>query len=136
MDKEKFSLLSNIKYPEDLRKLSIDELPELCRELREDIIEGRLAPGSKLRIEHLRTQYGIGAGTLREALTRLVSDALVSTEGQRGFSVTPIAMSDLEDITRLRVHIETDALRQSIRYGGAAWRSQLRASVSTPACSA
>ena len=39
MDKEKFSLLSNIKYPEDLRKLSIDELPELCRELREDIIE-------------------------------------------------------------------------------------------------
>lgn len=31
MDKEKFSLLSNIKYPEDLRKLSIDELPELCR---------------------------------------------------------------------------------------------------------
>ena len=96
--------------------------------LREDIIEGRLAPGSKLRIEHLRTQYGIGAGTLREALTRLVSDALVSTEGQRGFSVTPIAMSDLEDITRLRVHIETDALRQSIRYGGAAWRSQLRAS--------
>ena len=96
--------------------------------LRDDIIEGRLAPGSKLRIEHLRTQYGIGAGTLREALTRLVSDALVSTEGQRGFSVTPIAMSDLEDITRLRVHIETDALRQSIRYGGAAWRSQLRAS--------
>lgn len=39
MDKEKFSLLSNIKYPKDLRKLSIDELPELCRELREDIIE-------------------------------------------------------------------------------------------------
>ena len=96
--------------------------------LREDIIEGRLAPGSKLRIEHLRTQYGIGAGTLREALTRLVSDALVSTEGQRGFSVTPIAMSDLEDITRLRVQIETEALRQSIRHGDAAWRSQLRAS--------
>ena len=96
--------------------------------LRDDIIEGRWAPGSKLRIEHLRTQYGIGAGTLREALTRLVSDALVSTEGQRGFSVTPIAMSDLEDITRLRVHIETDALRQSIRHGDAAWRSQLRAS--------
>ena len=96
--------------------------------LRDDIIEGRWAPGSKLRIEHLRTQYGIGAGTLREALTRLVSDALVSTEGQRGFSVTPIAISDLEDITRLRVHIETDALRQSIRHGGEAWRSQLRAS--------
>ncbi len=39
MDKEKFNLLSKIKYPEDLRKLSPQELPELCRELREDIIE-------------------------------------------------------------------------------------------------
>ena len=37
--------------------------------LRTDIIEGRLSPGSKLRIEHLRTQYAVGAGTLREALT-------------------------------------------------------------------
>ena len=39
MDKSKFSLLSNIKYPEDLRKLSIDQLPQICKELREDIID-------------------------------------------------------------------------------------------------
>lgn len=97
-------------------------------QLRDDIIEGRLAPASKLRIEHLRTQYGVGAGTLREALTRLVSDALVTAEGQRGFRVTPIAMDDLEDLTALRVQIETEALRQSIRHGGDAWRRELRAS--------
>lgn len=96
--------------------------------LRDDIVEGRLAPGGKLGIEHLRIQYGVSAGTLREALTRLVSDALVTAEGQRGFRVTPIAIDDLEDITRLRVHIETDALRQSIRHGDDAWRSELRAS--------
>ena len=39
MDKSKFSLLSNIKYPEDLRKLSIDQLPQVCKELREDILD-------------------------------------------------------------------------------------------------
>ena len=39
MEQEKFSLLSKIKYPEDLRKLSIEQLPQLCQELREDIIE-------------------------------------------------------------------------------------------------
>lgn len=93
--------------------------------LRSDIVEGRLAPGSKLRIEHLRTQYAVGAGTLREALTRLVSDALVTVEGQRGFRVAPIALQELEDITTLRVHIETDALRQSIRAGDAHWREAL-----------
>ncbi|MDD2713784.1 MAG: GntR family transcriptional regulator [Simplicispira sp.] len=96
--------------------------------LRDDIIEGRLAPGSKLRIEHLRTQYGVGAGTVREALTRLVSDALVRAEGQRGFRVAPIAMADLQDLTALRVQIETEALRQSIRLGGEAWRRELCAS--------
>jgi 1-deoxy-D-xylulose-5-phosphate synthase len=39
VDKERFGLLSQIKYPEDLRKLSIDELPEVCKELRQDIID-------------------------------------------------------------------------------------------------
>ncbi len=96
--------------------------------LRTDIIEGRLAPGSKLRVDHLRGSYGVSAGTLREAMTRLVSDALVTAEGQRGFRVSPITIADLEDLTRLRVHIETHALRQSIRYGGEAWRQRLQAS--------
>jgi len=48
--------------------------------LRRDIIEGRLAPGSKLRVEHLKDDYGVGSGTLREALALLVSDALVVTQ--------------------------------------------------------
>lgn len=39
MDKEKFGLLSQIKDPADLRKLSIDQLPKVCDELRKDIIE-------------------------------------------------------------------------------------------------
>lgn len=97
-------------------------------ELRDDIIEGRLEPGSKLPIEHLRVQYNVGAGTLREAITRLASDALVTTEGQRGFRVAPITLEELEDITRLRVHVEIDALRLSIRNGGAQWRAALRQS--------
>ncbi|TAM38002.1 MAG: GntR family transcriptional regulator [Burkholderiaceae bacterium] len=95
-------------------------------QLRDDIVEGRLAPGAKLRVEHLKDRYGVGAGTLREAITRLVSDALVVAEGQRGFRVAPIAIEDLEDLTRLRVHIEIEALRQSIRNGGAPWREQLQ----------
>lgn len=97
-------------------------------QLRDDIIEGRLLPGDKLRVEHLKERYGVGAGTLREAITRLVSDALVTAEGQRGFRVTPITLDELEDITRLRLHIELDALRQSIRHGDAAWREALRQS--------
>ncbi len=95
-------------------------------QLRDDIVEGRLATGEKLRVEHLRLRYGVGAGTLREALTRLVSDALVETEGQRGFRVSPITAEDLDDLTNLRVQIEIEALRQSIRRGHDGWRAELR----------
>jgi DNA-binding GntR family transcriptional regulator len=108
--------------------LSRTLIEQTYAELRNDIIEGRLEPGSKLPIEHLRVQYNVGAGTLREAITRLASDALVTTEGQRGFRVAPITLDELEDITRLRVHIEIDALRLSIRNGGERWRAGLRQS--------
>jgi DNA-binding GntR family transcriptional regulator len=94
--------------------------------LRDDIVEGRLPPGTRLRVEHLRQRYDVGAGTLREAITRLVSDALVVAEGQRGFRVAPIAIDDLIDLTRLRLHIEIEALRQSIRHGDEAWRDRLQ----------
>lgn len=39
MNKTNLRLLTQINYPEDLRKLSVEELPEVCRELREDIIQ-------------------------------------------------------------------------------------------------
>ena len=93
--------------------------------LRQDIVSGQLAPGERLRVEHLKDRYEVGAGTLREALALLVSDALVTAEGQRGFRVTGISLADLEDITATRVMIETESLRQSIRHGDAAWEARL-----------
>lgn len=35
----KYSLLASIHTPEDLRRLGVEQLPEVCRELRQDIIE-------------------------------------------------------------------------------------------------
>jgi DNA-binding GntR family transcriptional regulator len=96
--------------------------------LRRDVICGKLAPGEKLRVEHLKDQYQVGSGTLREALSLLVSDALVIAEGQRGFRVAPISLADLEDVTNTRVMLETEALRMSIRYGDANWVQALEAS--------
>lgn len=94
--------------------------------IRDDIIEGRLTPGVKLRVEHLKVRYGVGAGTLREAITRLVSDALVVSQGQRGFWVAQISIEDLEDLTGLRMQIEIEALRRSIRAGSPGWRARVR----------
>lgn len=46
MENKKFKFLNQINYPADLRKLRIEELPEVCKELREFIIdEVSLNPG-------------------------------------------------------------------------------------------
>lgn len=98
------------------------------QQLRNDIIQGRLPPDSKLKIEHLRTQYNVGATPVREALSRLSSSGFVVTEGQRGFKVAPISAEDLADITEMRVTLELKALRKSIESGGDDWESQVVAS--------
>lgn len=54
MEVKKFNILNNIRWPEDLRKLSVDELPQLCKELREDIVqELSVNPG------HLASSLGV-----------------------------------------------------------------------------
>ena len=95
------------------------------RNLRRDIIEGRLTPGEKLRIEHIKDNYGVGAGTMREALSLLISDALVNSQGQRGFRVAPVSLEDFADITEIRVMLECEALRQSMARGDDAWEGEL-----------
>ena len=54
MDEKKFELLNQIIYPSDLQKLSVGQLPEVCKELREDIIEKvSVNPG------HLASSLGV-----------------------------------------------------------------------------
>ncbi|KRB81075.1 transcriptional regulator [Sphingomonas sp. Root710] len=95
------------------------------RSLRKDIIEGRLAPGSKLRAEHLKDIYNVGAGTLREALALLASDALVVMQEQRGFRVAAMSYADFQDITETRVVLECHALRLAIQAGDDQWECEL-----------
>lgn len=91
--------------------------------LRHDILAGDYPAGSKLAIHALRQRYAIGASPLREALNRLVADGFVSLIGQRGFRVAPVSISDLRDVTRLRILFETEALRDSIACGDDAWEA-------------
>ena len=39
MEKQELGLLNSIDYPADLRQLSTDQLPEVCKELRQDIVD-------------------------------------------------------------------------------------------------
>lgn len=91
--------------------------------LRADILMGRLAPGLKLRLDSLRERYGAGAGTLREALSRLAAERFVLAEDQRGFEVAPVSDSGLRDIAALRLLIEEHALALSFAHGTLDWEA-------------
>ena len=52
-------LLTQIQYPSDLRQLTVDQLPEVCKELREDIVkELSVNPG------HLASSLGVAELTV------------------------------------------------------------------------
>jgi DNA-binding GntR family transcriptional regulator len=91
--------------------------------LRDDIVHGRLAPGSRLRVEELRGTYGFGATPLREALSRLVETGLVDAIAQRGFRVAPVSQADLDDVTEHRIALEVLALRDSMDHRDSAWEA-------------
>ncbi len=93
--------------------------------LRADIIDGRITPDSKLRIEELRGKYDISASPLREALNRLAGEGFVNVLGQRGFRVAPVSIEDLLDITRMRKKLECEALKDSVEKGDDIWESHI-----------
>ena len=93
--------------------------------MRSDILELRLAPGSKLPFESLRERYDAGLSPLRESLSRLLVEGLVIGGDQRGFRVAPLTVDDFIDLTTLRREIEVQAVTRSVKAGGDAWEADL-----------
>jgi len=93
--------------------------------IKHDIIFGRLAPGSKLKLDGLKTRYLASVSTLRETLSRLASEGFVAAEEQRGFFVTPVSHDDMIEVANLRVLLECHALKISIDNGDADWEGNL-----------
>jgi len=83
---------------------------DVLRRMREDILCCVLKPDQRLRFGELRQRYGTSVGTLREALSHLVSEGLARTEAGRGFTVAPISLADFLDLSELRVWLETTTL--------------------------
>lgn len=97
------------------------------RRLRLDILLGRLSPGDRLKINELAIGLGVSPGAIREALSRLASEALVVSRDQKGFTVAPLSLADLQDLTDLRCEIEALALRRALARGDDAWEAAVLA---------
>ena len=102
---------------------------EITETLRSAILDARLRPGERLRFEDLRDQFEAGMGPLREALTRLAGDGLVTFEEHKGYRVAPVSRADLTDLAEVRVSIEALAITRAIENGSDAWEGRIVATL-------
>lgn len=61
---------------------------------------------------------------MREALTRLQVEGLVRGVPHIGFTVTPLSVEDLTELTQTRMEIEPLVLGHSVEAGDLAWEAQ------------
>jgi DNA-binding GntR family transcriptional regulator len=100
---------------------------DVYQRLRADLLACRVRPGTQLRLGALCRELGVSLSAVREALSRLTAEGLVTAEPQRGFRAAPISAEDLRDLTEARVEIEQLCLRRAIAQGGLAWEEALLA---------
>jgi len=96
---------------------------DLTASLREDILTGRRPPDEYLRLQSLSEEFQISLSPIRESLSILSSEGLVTQIGQRGYKVAPLLREHLVDATRARIALETLCLRLSIERGDADWEA-------------
>ncbi|MDX2175364.1 MAG: GntR family transcriptional regulator [Candidatus Sumerlaeia bacterium] len=61
-----------------------------CGEIRERILDGRLAPGQKITIDAISAELGVSHIPIREAFTQLSAEGLVFYRSYSGVSVSPL----------------------------------------------
>lgn len=96
--------------------------------IRDDILSGAVEPNTKLLMRELQERYHAGLSPIREALARLHAEDLVRSSDHRGYWVSPVSVEEIRDLTRVRLLLEVDALRESIAKGDDAWESYVVAS--------
>lgn len=90
-----------------LQHQSLREL--IAKELRTQILSRNLAPGDKLDVAAIAAQYGVSAGSVREAAFLLESEGLVVVNPRRGITVRVVTPTDLLEIYAVREVIDVAA---------------------------
>lgn len=97
----------------------------IYQKIKQDLSEGRLPSGEKLKISKLKEDYDVSLTPLREALSQLAAQGLLDQETNKGFSVPKLSYSDILDIKQTRILIETAALELSLKNGDMEWEASL-----------
>jgi DNA-binding GntR family transcriptional regulator len=97
------------------RPSTVDALADA---LRREILDGELAPGSRLRERELCEAYGVARHSLRAALRALATQGLVRIEQHRGARVAELSADDARWLYELRAALELEAAHLALERNG------------------
>jgi DNA-binding GntR family transcriptional regulator len=97
-------------------------------DIRADIVAGTYLPGSKLSPREIATKSNVSLSVVREALTRLAEQGLVIAEPQLGFSVVNLDLDDARDLNRVRILIESAAIKDAVEHADVEYEARVLAS--------
>lgn len=85
----------------------------IAAQLRNEILEGSLTPGTRIRQEDLAERFGASRVPVREALGHLVNEGLVTVRSNAGAWVSRLTLAECEEIYQMREHLEPLLLQHS-----------------------
>jgi DNA-binding GntR family transcriptional regulator len=82
--------------------------------LRQQIIEGKLRPGTRLQQNEIAEQLGLSRVPLREAIRKLEGERLVAVVPRKGVTVPDLTDDDIRDLYIIRIELEPLAFRRAV----------------------
>ncbi|MDR5816212.1 MULTISPECIES: GntR family transcriptional regulator [unclassified Caballeronia] len=82
--------------------------------LRQRILSGDLAPGEVLRQEALADELGVSRVPVREAITRLVGEGLLTKVPHKGAYVAELSIGEVQETFEIRLRLEPWLFSQAI----------------------
>ena len=79
---------------------------DIALALEDDIVSGRIEPGTVLRQEQLSERFAVSRTPIREALRKLAALGLVSFEPNKGVRVRTLSHDDLREAFLVRAELE------------------------------
>ena len=82
--------------------------------VRDRLLERQFRPGEKLGLQALADELGVSRSPVHHALTRLVSEGLLSVKARRGYFVTPVNAHALVEGYEVRLALELHAAEVAV----------------------
>jgi DNA-binding GntR family transcriptional regulator len=101
--------------------------------LRRRILVREHGPGEKLSLHELAAELGVSRSPVHHALTRLVSEGMLTVKARRGYFVTPVTRRALFEGYDVRLALESHAADVAVDTASDEQIAGLRARLASPA---